>query len=39
VCAGGKGRDLLVANLRELDPVADLVEGAEEPVDAVAGYP
>ena len=29
--------DLLVAHLRELDPVADLVERAEQAVDAVAG--
>src|SRR5207244_798579 len=32
-CEGG---ELLVADLRELDLVADLVEGAQDPVDPVA---
>jgi hypothetical protein len=31
-----EARDLLVADLYELDPVAGVVEGAEEPVDTVA---
>ena len=39
VCAGGKRGDLLVAGLDELDPVAHLVEGPDQPVDAVPGIP
>jgi hypothetical protein len=37
VGAGGEGGYLLVGRLGELDPVSDLVEGAEEPVDAIPG--
>jgi hypothetical protein len=37
VGAGGERRDLLVAHLHELDLVADLVERAQQTVDAVAG--
>jgi hypothetical protein len=37
VRARGEGGELLVADLRELDLVADLVERAQDPVDAVAG--
>src|SRR5438094_919574 len=39
VAAGGKGGDLLVAGLYELDPVAVFVERPHDAVDAVAGVP
>ena len=37
VCLGLEGRELLVADLDELDSVPDLVEDTHEAVDAVAG--
>jgi hypothetical protein len=36
MCGGGERGELLVADLQELEAVADLVEGADQAVDAVA---